>query len=115
MLAHPSAQLAVTIVTVEELRGRLRQIRRATSGASRIEAYRRLREALDFFSQIRVLHFDEAAHTRYEVLRRQGIRSGIQDLRIAAIVLTAGGILVTRNARDFRQVPGLIVEDWSPS
>jgi tRNA(fMet)-specific endonuclease VapC len=35
------------------------------------------------------------------------------DLRIASIVLACDAILVTRNASDFRRVPGLRIENWA--
>ncbi len=35
------------------------------------------------------------------------------DLRIAAITLEHGGTLVTRNVRDFRGIPDLLIVDWS--
>lgn len=114
MLAHPTDELALTIVTVEEqLRGRLAQIRKTSSTIFRLQAYTRLHEALDFFTQVRILDFDEVASARYETLRQQRVRIGTQDLRIAAIVLAVTGVLITRNVRDFRQIPDLIMEDWS--
>jgi tRNA(fMet)-specific endonuclease VapC len=114
VLAPPADRLAVTIGTVEEqLRGRLSQIRNASSGPSRVQGYARPHDAVDFFSQIRILDLDAIADTHDEALRQQRLRIGSQDLRIAAIVLAVGGILVTRNAGDFRQVPDLLSEDWS--
>ncbi len=50
---------------------------------------------------------------RYDQLRGQKIRIGTQDLRIASVVLAVGGVLVTGNTRDFSQVPGLALEDWT--
>lgn len=106
--------LAVTLITAEEqLRGWLKLIRRASSRERLVMAYARLRKALDYFCRIRVLDFDDEASSRYENLRQQKIRIGTRDLRIAATVLSANGILVTRNRLDFTQVPGIVLEDWS--
>jgi tRNA(fMet)-specific endonuclease VapC len=110
----PPDSLAITIITAEEqLRGRLNQVRRAQAGSERVHAYQRLRETITFLSRIHILDYPLEAETEYQILRRQSLRIGTQDLRIAAIARTLNATLVTRNHVDFSQVPGLVLEDWS--
>ena len=47
------------------------------------------------------------------VWSQQRVRIATMDLRIASIALSQGLTLLTRNARDFSKVPGLVVEDWT--
>ena len=102
------------MVTVEEqLRGRLKALRRASDGPSLVAAYDRMRATLEFFRNLPLLAFDDSAFEQFASLRKQRIRTGTLDLRIAAIALAQESILVTRNARDFSRVPGLQFEDWS--
>lgn len=107
--------IATTVITAEEqLRGRLDVIRRSESGTMRVLAYTRFRETLFFLTQIpHVLEFSTAAEIHFAELKRQRIRIGAQDLRIAAIALSINGIVVTRNRRDFEQVPNLLMADWT--
>lgn len=107
--------IAITVITVEEqFRGRLDMVRRANSEVSRISAYGWVRETTLFLGQFsQVLAWGSEAERIYGELKQRRIRIGAQDLRIAAIVLASGGTVVTRNRRDFEQVPGLLIEDWS--
>jgi tRNA(fMet)-specific endonuclease VapC len=111
--------LAVTIVTVEEvIRGRFKVIQDASkpkpSQADKLVlAYTKLWDTLDDFKNLNILKFDQNAFTIYTEFPRQKGGIGTQDLRIAAIVLANNAILVTRNNRDFSQVPDLVQEDWT--
>ncbi len=106
--------IAVSLITAEEqLRGWLKYIRRASSQEKLVLAYARLRVTLDYFCRIRLLDFNVEACSRYDDLRRQKVRIGTRDLRIAATVLSVEAVLVTRNHRDFSRVPGLVLDDWS--
>lgn len=65
--------------------------------------------ALAFFAQIPVLSFDEGAARVYS---RLPFRRGSYDRLIAAQALALGLTVVTSNMGDFKDVPGLEVEDW---
>lgn len=106
--------LAITIISVEEqLRGWLGAVRQAKSGDRLRWAYLGLRQSVEFFNTIRVVDLSQDALDRYLKFRSDKIRIGTQDLRIASIVLSLNATLVTRNRRDFEQVPELKIEDWS--
>jgi tRNA(fMet)-specific endonuclease VapC len=60
-----------------------------------------------------IVTFEDSAMAQFEKLRRDGIRIGTMDLRIAAIALANDLTLLTRNAIDFSKVPGLLIEDWT--
>jgi len=111
----PPEQIAVTLITVaEQMRGWLADIHRAKEGMpALIYAYQRLQKTVNYYSDLTILPFDEAAETELAELRKQKIRISTQDLRIAAITLSVRGILVTCNTRDFIKVPNLVTEDWS--
>jgi len=109
--------LAVTIVTVEEvISGWFNVIRQASAPSQAdklVWGYTRLWDTLDDFKNLNILKFDQNAFTIYTKFHRQIRRIGTRDLRIAAIVLANKAILVTRNYQDFSQVPDLVQEDWT--
>lgn len=75
-----------------------------------VKGYSRLERILSDFAQA---PFDEAASDIFDDLRKQRVRIGTMDLRIAAIALANGRTLLTRNAVDFAKVPNLSYEDWT--
>ena len=104
---------ATTVISLEEqMRGWLAAIRRVQLLDKQIVYYERLLTVAQFFSGWQVLPFDQRAAQRLLELRKLRIRVGMMDLKIAAIVLVHDALLVSANLRDFRQVPGLEVEDW---
>ena len=70
----------------------------------------------DFRRDIALLSFDEACAIELGKVRgsllRQGIRVSPVDLMIASVALVHDLTLVTHNTADFRNIPGLRLEDW---
>lgn len=106
-------EFATTIVCLEEqLRGWLAAIKRKHDVDEQVPVYDQLGKLWDYFRDWQILRFDAQAAELFKRLRRQRIRIGSQDLKIAAIALTHDALLLSANLRDFRQVPGLRVENW---
>ena len=111
---HPSADFAFSIVSFhEQTLGRHAFLNRARTAAQLIRGYSLLMNTLQTYTTMPVLPFDAAAEAVFSGLKAQRIRVGTMDLRIAAIALSRGLILLTRNKRDFGRVPGLLIEDWT--
>ncbi len=95
------------------MRGWLAAIHKARTDKRLLLGYTELQSMLRDFRHLNILPFDAAAQREFKKLRRQKIRIGTMDLRIASIALATGATLVSRNLRDFERVPGLDVEDWT--
>lgn len=114
LAAQPPPDVSVSVVTAEEaLRGRLAHVARARDGPSRITRYGFLRATILTLQRFPLVPFDQAAEDTFQQLDALRLRVGAQDLKIAAIALANGFVLLTRNARDFGRVPGLQLDDWS--
>jgi tRNA(fMet)-specific endonuclease VapC len=86
-------------------------------GAEKYGNRERRQRALEMlFAPFASLPFDDAAARHYADIRHQleiqGRVLGPNDLKIAAIARTHGLTLVSAD-REFSQVPGLTVEDWT--
>jgi tRNA(fMet)-specific endonuclease VapC len=112
------AGCVVTVISVQEVfNGWVGRLGRVTDEPSRIQAYTRLHQAATFFQQMPILNYEAIAAESYEQLVKAhpnlAKRRLENDMRIAAIALSLGATVVTRNRKDFELVPELVLEDWS--
>lgn len=104
---------ATTAVSVEEqVRGWFALISRMQDVARQVPYYDRFVYLFSFFSQWPIVPFDDRAAAEFKRLRHQRVRIGTMDLKIASIALVQNAKLLSANLRDFRQVPGVDVENW---
>jgi len=107
-------ELFTTIITFEEqMRGWMAFIAKAKTIEQQIYAYERLHRSLEAYRNTAVLDFDENAAKVFQDLKSQKIRIGVMDLKIASIAISRKAILVSRNLKDYEQVPNLVVNDWT--
>jgi tRNA(fMet)-specific endonuclease VapC len=112
---HLPQEVGTTIVNFEEkMRGWMAVLAKARKVKDQIDAYRRLSHQLRIFRSVAIIaEFDENAAIEFQRLKKDYPRLGTMDLKIASIVLAHRAILVSRNERDFRQIAGLNLEDWT--
>jgi tRNA(fMet)-specific endonuclease VapC len=110
---YAPADFALSVVSLhEQVLGANNFIHRARTNTNAIRGYGLLLEIIQGFTSGPVLPFDATAIALFDELRGQKVRVSTIELRIAAISLSRNLILLTRNARDFSQVPELVTEDW---
>jgi tRNA(fMet)-specific endonuclease VapC len=110
------AEIVITIISrIEVLRGRFDTLTKAANGAGLQTGYDRLVQAERDLAAFRILPVDsETANTFDRLLKdKKAKKIGRGDLLIASISLANKATLVTRNLKDFRLVPGLILENWA--
>jgi tRNA(fMet)-specific endonuclease VapC len=117
-VAKHSKDIAITVITVQELfNGWAGRLNNPAPEKNLTQLYTKLWETTEFIKVITVLNFDNNAESCYEMLRKSSkelAKNRIdKDLRIASIALTQNAIIVTRNNRDFSQIPNLKIENWS--
>jgi tRNA(fMet)-specific endonuclease VapC len=111
---HSTDQLCLSSISIEEQIG-------GWSGLSRSAKSHRDQETASIllatvvvsWNRFAIVPITEPALRRFDLLVRAKLNVKHNDLRISAIALELGAMVVTRNHRDFGRVPGLVIEDWA--
>jgi len=86
------------------------------TGANLAESPRERRQLNELLTRLTTLALDQKAALLAGELQAQLIKAGEiighVDVTIAAIAMTQGETLITKNVKHFRRIPGLRVEDY---
>ena len=113
-----SDSVVITVITVQKIfNGWVGRLNNLPTQSNLPAEYDNLWQSIEFIRNFPILKFDQNADNCYvqilqanPSLRKKRLR---QDLRIAAIALSVDATVVTRNRRDFEQVSGLKIADWT--
>ena len=94
------------------MRGWLAEINRYHDPHRQISPYAKLQRQVEVFADWTILPWKADAAELFQSLRRQGVRIGSLDLKIASVVLVHGGTLLSRNKSDFGKISSLHIENW---
>ena len=111
---NSTLEITTTIVTIEEqMRGWLAIIAKARTVEQQIQAYSRLNKFVDNIRELKVVQFDDYAADNFARLKSLKLGVASMDLKIAAITMANDALLLSRNLKDFEDIPNLKVEDWT--
>jgi predicted nucleic acid-binding protein len=108
-------ELAVTLITrMEILQGRFASILKAADETRLRLAIQRFLAAEAMLDAFLLAPADDPAAQNFERLRTDKKLRKMRrpDMLIACVALAHKALLVTRNTKDFKHVPGLRVENW---
>ncbi len=113
---HPD-DVAITVITVQELfNGWAGRLNNYVQTDNLTHLYTKLWETAEFIKVIAVLNFDPIAEECYHNLRQNykilAKKKIEKDLRIASIAIIHNATVVTRNYKDFSQIPNLKIKNW---
>jgi tRNA(fMet)-specific endonuclease VapC len=110
LASRPDDEFHLSVVTASEL---LHGVHRATRAEVQATRAAFVEAVLDRFPMLDVDLGTARAHARLSAeLATSGRLVGAHDLWLAAACLAHGLRIVTGNVREFRRVPGLVVEEW---
>jgi tRNA(fMet)-specific endonuclease VapC len=115
-LRSAEPDVATTIISwMEIMRGRFDAVFKAADAAQLERAHQRLQDSARQLATLPIVPINAAAGQQFaKLLRIKKLKKiGRGDLLIASIALAQKAKLATRNLRDFRQIPGLEVENWA--
>lgn len=103
-----------TIISFEEqVRGWLDALNRLKKEGGLMNAYRELEGMRQMYGRFAVWQFNYQADHVHQSMIKANVKTGTQDMLIAAIALANNAVVLTRNRKDFAKVPGLAIEDWT--
>lgn len=103
----------LSALTVEEALGGWYSLLRKSKTPEEIEhAYSNLGATTRALGTFPILTFSTEAQIVHKGLTKTVRNVGGFDLKIAAVALVRGAVVVTGNERDFSRVPGLVIENW---
>jgi tRNA(fMet)-specific endonuclease VapC len=118
VIENIKGDIYTSIITAQELfNGWVVRINNAKSSDDIIKLYAEFHQSINYLKKTDILSFNDVAdlHFRQLLQKNPSLRKARlqKDMRIAAIALSLDATVITRNRRDFEQVPGLKIEDWT--